>query len=132
VLIPAPAETENSSVPDSFTALAVAVLALFPGALYVLSFERTVGGHWGVNLSDRVTRFLVISGMFQVLVALVTFELYRRYVVVDPVGRGRVSGSFTRRGYTSDKVFTPKSLPRGPAPGAMKKPSSNGDGKTSH
>ncbi len=72
-------------MPESFTALLVAIVAVLPGALYVLCFERAVGGHLGVNLSDRLTRFVVISALYHAFLAPVTFQLYRRYVVTEPL-----------------------------------------------
>jgi hypothetical protein len=43
--------------------LAVLIVALLPGALYVWSFERQVG-RWGVGLSDRLLRFVGGSAIF--------------------------------------------------------------------
>lgn len=76
-------------MPSSYEALLVAAAALLPGALYVLSFERAVGGKWGVNLSDRVTRFLVVSAVLHVLAAPVTAAVARSHLVRDqPLARG--------------------------------------------
>jgi hypothetical protein len=66
-------------VPDTFQALAVLVLALLPGALYVWSFERIVGP-WGIGLSDRVLRFVGVSAMLHALIAPATLWLYVTYV----------------------------------------------------
>lgn len=41
---------------STFQALAVALLALLPGATYTFAYERRVGG-FGVSLSDRLVRF---------------------------------------------------------------------------
>lgn len=70
-------------MPDSYQALVVAVASVLPGALYVLAFERSVGGSWGVNLSDRITRFLVVSAVLHVLVAPLTAYVVRSYVLRD-------------------------------------------------
>ena len=48
-------------MPNTFQALAVLLVALLPGALYVWSFERQAG-RWGIGLSDRVLRFVGGSG----------------------------------------------------------------------
>jgi len=39
---------------STFQALAVAAIALLPGAMYVWGFEATVGGRWGIQLADRI------------------------------------------------------------------------------
>lgn len=64
---------------SSFEALAVAVLALIPGALYVWGFERQVG-QWGVGLVDRLLRFVGVSVLLHAIVAPATYRLYREFV----------------------------------------------------
>jgi hypothetical protein len=59
--------------------LAVAVLALLPGALFMWSFEREAG-IWGINLPDRILRFLGISALLHVLAAPATYWLWKKYV----------------------------------------------------
>lgn len=44
-------------MPQSFQAVAVTLIALLPGALYVWAFERQAG-RYGIGLSDRVLRFV--------------------------------------------------------------------------
>lgn len=44
-------------------ALAVALLALLPGASYTFAFVRRVGG-FGMSLSDRLVRLLAASALF--------------------------------------------------------------------
>jgi hypothetical protein len=77
-------------MPDSYQALAVAFAAMLPGALYVLSFERTVGGRWGVNLSDRVTRFVVVSAVLHVVAAPLTAFVARTYLLPGALGLGHL------------------------------------------
>ena len=57
---------------SSFQALAVAIVALLPGALYIWSFERQVG-RWGIGLSDRLLRFVGVSALFHAVVAPLTY-----------------------------------------------------------
>ncbi len=76
-------------MPSTFQALAVLVLALLPGALYVWSFERQAGS-WGASLSDRAFRFIEFSAVLHALSAPVTFLLWRSYVVTDRFTGGRV------------------------------------------
>lgn len=71
-------------MPDTAQALLVTVVAVLPGLLYVLAFERVVGS-WGVNLADRVLRFVAVSAVFQVLYAPGALILYRhRHLDVPP------------------------------------------------
>lgn len=51
---------------DSFQGLAVFVLGLLPGAIYVWAFEREVG-NWGLGAADRVFRFVGFSALFQIV-----------------------------------------------------------------
>ncbi len=66
-------------MPTTFQALAVLVLALLPGALYVWCFEREAG-LWGINLPDRLLRFLGVSALLQVLALPVTYWAWYSYV----------------------------------------------------
>lgn len=52
-------------MPDSLQGLAVFVLGLLPGAIYVWAFEREVGS-WGIGATDRVFRFIGVSALFQI------------------------------------------------------------------
>ena len=73
---------------ETFEAIAVAVVALLPGALYVWGFERQVG-NWGIGLSDRLFRFFGTSALFHVLIAPITYWLWSTYVRSGRVGEGR-------------------------------------------
>lgn len=53
-------------MPDSLQGLAVFVLGLLPGAIYVWAFEREVGS-WGLGAADRVFRFIGVSALFQIV-----------------------------------------------------------------
>lgn len=66
-------------MPDSFEALAIIVLALLPGALYVWSVERFVG-RWGISLADRFLRFIGVSAVLHVMAAPLTYVLWGRYL----------------------------------------------------
>lgn len=59
-------------MPSTFEALAVLVIALLPGALYIWSFER-LAGRWGATLSDRVFRFVGSSAVLHALGAPATY-----------------------------------------------------------
>lgn len=74
-------------MPDSFQALAVLVIGLLPGALYVWTFEGMVG-RWGVGLSDRILRFVGVSAVLHAVVAPLTYWLWSEYVRAGRVGRG--------------------------------------------
>ena len=66
-------------MPETFQALAVLVLALLPGALYVWAFERQVGA-WGIRLSDRVLRFVGFSAFLHAVFAPLTYRLWIAFV----------------------------------------------------
>lgn len=65
-------------MPDSFQSIAVLVLALLPGALYVWSFERQAG-RWGIGLSDRILRFVGGSAIFHAVGAPLTYWLWAEH-----------------------------------------------------
>jgi hypothetical protein len=71
-------------VPDTLQSIAVLVLALLPGALYVWAFERQAG-RWGIGLSDRLLRFVGGSAVFHALGAPLTYWLWaeQRQLVRD-------------------------------------------------
>jgi hypothetical protein len=75
-------------VPDTFQAVAVLVLAVLPGALYVWAFERIVGP-WGIGFTDRLLRFIGISAGLHVLLAPVTYRWYRLYVHSGDLAAGK-------------------------------------------
>ncbi|MBO8147752.1 hypothetical protein HND25_10350 [Rhodococcus erythropolis] len=79
-------------MPSTFQALAVALLALLPGALYELAREQR-SGRWGLRGADQIFRMLGFSVAFQVLISPLTYWLYSHYVVTGHLARGeRVSG----------------------------------------
>lgn len=122
-------------VPDSFQALAVLAIGLLPGALYVWSFEGVVG-RWGASLSDRVLRFVGVSGLLHVFSAPISYWFWSEYVrpgrlargeplpvglwlmvlayAVAPIALGWIVGFGTRRGWTWPQLLTG----RNPAPRA--------------
>jgi len=75
---------------STFQALAVALLALLPGASYTFAYERVVGG-FGVSLSDRLVRFLAASALFAALFSGPGLLLYRNFVASGQLGRGDVN-----------------------------------------
>jgi hypothetical protein len=66
-------------MPETFQALAVLVLALLPGALYVWAFERQAGA-WGARLIDRVLRFIEVSAILHALFAPLTYWLWITFI----------------------------------------------------
>ena len=120
-------------MPETLEALAVLVLALLPGALYVWSFERMLGA-WGVRFSDRVLRFIGVSALMHALAAPVTYWVWKDLIrsgtlaagevslvlwvvplayVGIPVVLGSLIGSATRRRRKWAKIFTgPDPAPR--------------------
>ena len=80
----------HRAVISTFQALAVAALAVLPGALYTFAYERVVGA-FGVQLADRVTRFLAASAVFLALLAGPIYLLYQKYVVTGLFGEGALN-----------------------------------------
>ncbi len=77
-------------MPSTFQALAVALLALLPGASYTFAYERVVGS-FGVSLADRLIRFLVVSGVFGALLAAPGLIAYRDVIVTGRLASGEVN-----------------------------------------
>src|SRR5918996_2184428 len=75
-------------MPETFEALAILLLALLPGALYVWAFERFAGA-WGIRFSDRVLRFVEISAILHALLAPVTYRLWIDYLASGNLAEGR-------------------------------------------
>jgi len=74
-------------MPETFQSLAVLVLALLPGALYVWAFERQAGA-WGIKLSDRLFRFVGFSALLHALLAPITYILWDAFIRSGRVGSG--------------------------------------------
>lgn len=75
-------------MPSTFQALAVALLALLPGALYELAREQR-GGRWGLRGADQIFRLLSFSVGFQVLISPLTYWLYSHYVISGHLAAGK-------------------------------------------
>ena len=73
----------------TFQGLAVALLAILPGATYLFSFER-VAGAFGVKLADRVIRFLAASAVFVAALSGPLYLLYQEVVVTGQLRNGAV------------------------------------------
>ncbi|RIJ77943.1 hypothetical protein D1871_04470 [Nakamurella silvestris] len=63
----------------TFQALVVALVALVPGALYTITYER-LGGHFATGIGDRLVRFLAASVVFAALLSGLAYALYDKYV----------------------------------------------------
>jgi hypothetical protein len=74
---------------ETFQAVAVALLAVLPGALYTWSFEREVG-NWGVSLSDRVLRFVGFSAIFHAVFFYPEYLVWTRYLHLASVDDGSI------------------------------------------
>src|SRR5688572_10815512 len=112
-------------MPDSLQGVAVLLIALLPGAMYVWAFERQVG-RWGVGLSDRLLRFVGGSALFHAGFAPATYWLWAEqwpklrsaesvgwglwavglaYAVL-PAAAGTAVGAAARRGAVGAARFT--------------------------
>ncbi len=63
-------------VPDTALGLLLLVVAVLPGLVYTLAFERQAGAY-GVTLADRTLRFVAVSALFHVLAAWPEYWVYR-------------------------------------------------------
>ncbi|MFP3899882.1 MAG: DUF6338 family protein [Acidimicrobiia bacterium] len=120
-------------MPDTFHAVAVLVVALLPGALYVWAFERQAG-RWGVGLSDRLLRFVGGSALFHAAVAPLTYWLWAdqwdEVRSAEPIGwwlwplllayvaLPAAGGTVVGRGVRSEKAWTTLFTGPDPAPRA--------------
>ena len=66
-------------MPETAQALAIAVVAVLPGAISVWGYERRVG-KWSIASPDRVIRFVATSAAFHAALAPLTYWLWRHYV----------------------------------------------------
>jgi len=119
---------------STFQGLAVALLAVLPGALYTYGVERQAG-RWGSAATDRLLRFTAASALWQALLAPATYQAYRSFIrthsladgqplpwwlwlllvayVALPALLGDRVGHATRRGKPWAQVFTgPSPAPR--------------------
>lgn len=120
-------------MPDTFQAVAVLVVALLPGALYVWAFERQVG-RWGVGLSDRLLRFVGGSALFHAVAAPLTYWLWAQQwaevrtgspanwwlwpIILAYVATPAAGGTFVGLGVRSEKAWTTIFTGPDPAPRA--------------
>lgn len=63
-------------VPDTAVGLLLLVVAVLPGLVYTLAFERQAGAY-GVALADRTLRFIAVSALFHVLAAWPEYWVWR-------------------------------------------------------
>jgi hypothetical protein len=62
---------------NSLDALLAALLGVVPGAIYTWELEKQVGS-WGLDLVDRVLRFLGMSVLFHLLLAPLSWWIYQQ------------------------------------------------------
>jgi hypothetical protein len=72
----------------TFQALAVAALALLPGAAYTFAYEREAGAY-GIALSDRLVRFLAASAVMHALLSGCSYWLYRHAIHNGDLAAGK-------------------------------------------
>lgn len=64
---------------DTFTALAVAAIALLPGGLYTWAYEEEVGSSRQA-FADRLLRFVAVSALLHVVAAPLTWWFYQEEI----------------------------------------------------
>lgn len=62
--------------PDTSVGVLVLVLAVLPGLIYTLAFEREAGDY-EASFADRTLRFIAVSALFHVLAGWPEYWLYR-------------------------------------------------------
>lgn len=62
--------------PDTSVGVLVLVLAVLPGLIYTLAFEREAGDY-EVSFADRTLRFIAVSALFHVIMGWPEYWLYR-------------------------------------------------------
>lgn len=77
-------------MPTTIETLAVIVIGVLPGAMYVWARERQTG-MWGAQLTDRALRFLGWSAVLHLLLAPATYWLWETYVRTGLFQAGEVS-----------------------------------------
>jgi hypothetical protein len=75
---------------STFQALAVALLAVIPGAAYVFTLESRLGS-FKSSLADRSTRLLAASAVFIALFSAPLYVLYRHYITSHLLQSGHAS-----------------------------------------
>ena len=69
-------------MPGTFQALAVVLIGLLPGGLFIWATERLVG-RYGIDFSDRLLRFVGVSALLHVIAAPATYHIWRTYLRPD-------------------------------------------------
>jgi hypothetical protein len=64
---------------ETRVAIVVLIVAVLPGVVYTIAYEREVG-RWGVGISDRILRFVASSALFQALYALPLYSIWANYL----------------------------------------------------
>jgi hypothetical protein len=82
-----PHRRARGTVPDSFQALTILFLAVFPGAVFVYALERMTGA-WGIKATDRILRFVVLSTVLLVLAVPYAYTQWRRFILSDHIASG--------------------------------------------
>lgn len=63
-------------IPNTIIGLCILAVAVLPGLVYTLTFERQAGS-WGVTLADRVLRLIAVSFAFHLIAAWPEYWLFR-------------------------------------------------------
>jgi hypothetical protein len=63
-------------LPNTIVGLLVIVVAVLPGLIYTLGFERQAGDY-GATLADRTLRFIAVSAVYHLIVGWPEYWVYR-------------------------------------------------------
>lgn len=81
-------------MPDSVVALAILVIAVLPGSVYIWAFERQASA-FGVNLADRTLRFIAMSLIFHLILGWPEYWLYRLTFTGERFGAGQFAAAWS-------------------------------------
>ncbi len=73
---------------STFEAVAVTLVAIIPGALYLWGYER-MAGSWDQTSPDRIYRFVAGSAVFQLLFAPLSYWLWKTYFYSDRLSHAK-------------------------------------------
>jgi hypothetical protein len=81
-------------MPSTIVGLFIVVVAVLPGVVYTLSFERQASG-FGVTLADRTLRFIAVSVVFHLVFAWPEYGLFRATLADHDPSDPILTGQFT-------------------------------------
>jgi hypothetical protein len=76
-------------MPSTFTAVWITLFAVLPGAMFAWLFEREAGAGMGIKTSDRVLKFGGFSACIHLLLAPLTYWIYRDFIATGSLSHAQ-------------------------------------------